>query len=144
MLEEYRQEENNTLPTHLKSTFKAFRDDFLAVTQRYIDTHMRGIPRPPTPYMVSVDSPKTSSTSIPLLPDTTVSLPPSVSRSGPYGPPTSYAEVALKSRYILQNYSSTSPSTASSQAQKKTPFQKTDFLNDSTPPTKSKLSLDIQ
>lgn len=120
MLEEYRQEENKTLPTHLRSAFKAFCDDFFAVTQRHIDAHVRGNPRPPPPYMASVDSPKTPPTSTPPLADSTVTRSRSASRPGPYSPPISYAEAVSKPRSILKDSSSTSLSIARPQARKMT------------------------
>jgi hypothetical protein len=114
MLDAHRHgEPAKALPTHMKTAFKAFCDDISVVAQRHFESYIRGSPRPPAPYMVNIDTPKTPPDSAPSLP----SKPPSRSRSQsrsrshslPTSQPSSYAQAAAKP----PTYPATTPPTAS-------------------------------
>ena len=84
------------LPTHMKTAFKAFCDDISVVAQRHFESYIRGSPRPPAPYMINIDTPKTPPDSAPSLPSQPPSQPQSRSRSQsiPTSQPSSYAQAA--------------------------------------------------
>jgi hypothetical protein len=114
MLDAHRHgEPARALPTHMKTAFKAFCDDMSVVAQRHFESYIRGSPRPPAPYMINIDTPKTPPDSAPSLP----SQPPSRSRSQSHSrshsistsQPSSYAQAAAKPL----NHSATAPQTAS-------------------------------
>lgn len=101
MLDAHRHgEPAKALPTHMKTAFKAFCDDMSAVAQRHFESYIRGSPRPPAPYMINIDTPKTPPYSAPSLP----SQPPTRSRSQSgsrsqsqsSSQPSSYAQAAAR------------------------------------------------
>lgn len=112
MLDAHRHgEPAKALPTHMKTAFKAFCDDMSVVAQRHFESYIRGSPRPPAPYMINIDTPKTPPDSAPSLPSQPPSCSCSQSRSHPISTsqPSSYAQAAANP----PNHSATAPQTAS-------------------------------
>jgi hypothetical protein len=107
MLDAHRHgEPAKALPTHMKTAFKAFCNDMSAVAQRHFESYIRGSPRPPAPYIINIDTPKTPPESAPSLPSQHPSRSHSYSQSS--SQPSSYAQAAAKP----PAYPATTPPTA--------------------------------